>query len=152
VADEQHGGKSAGREAGEGDDPARGGAPPGTAGRCLAGRFEGVVGPAADLASLLLDAAPRLTVLATSQLPLGLDGESVYPLEPLPITESVQLFTCRAAEIRGPTRNGTWRSCGSSRPARTTPPSWRMRARTRRGTAAWPGNARPACCSVRPGR
>jgi predicted ATPase len=59
-----------------------------------------VVGPAADLASLLLDAAPRLTVLATSQLPLGLDGESVYPLEPLPITESVQLFTCRAAEIR----------------------------------------------------
>jgi len=61
---------------------------------------EHVVGPAADLASLLLDAAPRLTVLATSQLPLGLDGESVYPLEPLPITESVQLFTYRAAEIR----------------------------------------------------
>ena len=61
---------------------------------------EHVVGPAADLASLLLDAAPRLTVLATSQLPLGLDGESVYPLEPLPITESVQLFTDRAAEIR----------------------------------------------------
>ncbi|HMI24220.1 MAG TPA: BTAD domain-containing putative transcriptional regulator, partial [Streptosporangiaceae bacterium] len=61
---------------------------------------EHLVGPAADLASLLLDAAPRLTVLATSQLPLGLDGESVYPLEPLPIAESVQLFTCRAAEIR----------------------------------------------------
>ena len=61
---------------------------------------EHVVGPAADLASLLLDAAPRLTVLATSQLPLGLDGESVYPLEPLPIAESVQLFTRRAAEIR----------------------------------------------------
>src|SRR4029077_11430709 len=40
---------------------------------------EHVVGPAADLASQLLDAAPRLTVLATSQLPLGLDGESVYP-------------------------------------------------------------------------
>jgi predicted ATPase len=50
--------------------------------------------------SALLDAAPRLTVLATSQLPLGLDGESVYPLEPLPITESVQLFTHRATEIR----------------------------------------------------
>ena len=61
---------------------------------------EHVVGPAADLASLLLDAAPRLTVLATSQLPLGLDGERVYPLEPLPIAESVQLFTYRAAEIR----------------------------------------------------
>ena len=50
---------------------------------------EHVVDAAADLASLLLDAAPRLRVLATSQLPLGLDGESVYPLEPLPITESV---------------------------------------------------------------
>jgi predicted ATPase/DNA-binding SARP family transcriptional activator len=61
---------------------------------------EHVAGPAADLASALLDAAPRLTVLATSQLPLGLDGESVYPLEPLPITESVQLFTHRATEIR----------------------------------------------------
>jgi len=61
---------------------------------------EHVVGPAADLASLLLDAAPRLTVLATSQLPLGLDGESVYSLEPLPIAESVRLFAARAAEIR----------------------------------------------------
>ena len=39
-------------------------------------------------------------MLATSQLPLGLDGERVYPLEPLPITESVRLFTYRAAEIR----------------------------------------------------
>jgi predicted ATPase/DNA-binding SARP family transcriptional activator len=61
---------------------------------------EHVVGPAADLASRLLDAAPQLTMIATSQLPLGLDGERVYPLEPLPIAESVQLFADRAAAVR----------------------------------------------------
>jgi predicted ATPase len=72
----------------------------GTACLLVLDNCEHIVDSAAGLASLLLDAAPRLTVLATSQLPLGLDGERVYPLEPLPITDSVQLFTYRAAEIR----------------------------------------------------
>ncbi len=38
--------------------------------------------------------------MATSQRPLGLDGETVYVLEPLPIADSIVLFTSRAEEIR----------------------------------------------------
>lgn len=48
----------------------------------------------------MLGAAPGLRVLATSQLPLGLDGERVYPLEPLTIKDSVALFTQRAMHQR----------------------------------------------------
>jgi predicted ATPase len=36
---------------------------------------EGVVEPAAGLAAKLLEAAPGLRILATSQLPLGVAGE-----------------------------------------------------------------------------
>jgi predicted ATPase len=61
---------------------------------------EQVVDPVAELVTCLLDAAPWLAVLCTSQLPLGLDGEAVYPLEPLAIDDSVHLFTQRAVEHR----------------------------------------------------
>jgi predicted ATPase/DNA-binding SARP family transcriptional activator len=61
---------------------------------------EHIVDAVADLTGRLLDAATHLRVLATSQLPLGLDGEVVYPLEPLPIADSIALFAARAAEIR----------------------------------------------------
>jgi predicted ATPase/DNA-binding SARP family transcriptional activator len=54
----------------------------------------------AELTSRLLDAAPRLRVLATSQIPLGLDGETVHQLEPLALTDSVALFAQRAAARR----------------------------------------------------
>ena len=54
----------------------------------------------ADLADRLLNAATGLTVLATSQMPLGIDGEQVYQVEPLPIADSVALFAQRAAERR----------------------------------------------------
>ena len=37
----------------------------------------------ADLIDRFLAAAPSLRILTTSQLPLGVDGEAVYPLEPL---------------------------------------------------------------------
>ncbi len=39
-----------------------------------------------DLLERMLSAAPRLRVLATSQLRLGVDGEAVYSLDPLAIT------------------------------------------------------------------
>ncbi|WP_433046390.1 BTAD domain-containing putative transcriptional regulator [Dactylosporangium sp. CS-033363] len=61
---------------------------------------EHVAGAVAALAARLLDAAPRLRVLATSQVPLGLDGEALYVLEPFPLADSVALFAARAAEIR----------------------------------------------------
>ena len=54
----------------------------------------------ADLTDRLLNSAPGLTVLATSQMPLGIDGERVYQVEPLPIADSVALFAKRASERR----------------------------------------------------
>jgi predicted ATPase/DNA-binding SARP family transcriptional activator/tetratricopeptide (TPR) repeat protein len=54
----------------------------------------------AALSVALLDSAPQLRVLVTSQVPLGIDGERVYPLAPLPLAASVTLFAQRAAERR----------------------------------------------------
>ncbi|MFE7137369.1 BTAD domain-containing putative transcriptional regulator [Streptomyces sp. NPDC057644] len=57
---------------------------------------EHVVDAAAGLAELLLRAAPGLRVLATSQEPLGLAGEAVSLVEPLPPAEAARLFVERA--------------------------------------------------------
>ncbi|MCX4669227.1 winged helix-turn-helix domain-containing protein [Streptomyces sp. NBC_01381] len=57
---------------------------------------EHLVEPVAELTGLLLGAAPGLRVLATSQEPLGLTGESVYAVEPLQLPESIRLFVARA--------------------------------------------------------
>jgi predicted ATPase/DNA-binding SARP family transcriptional activator len=54
--------------------------------------------PVAVLLAALLDAAPRVRVLATSQRALGVDGELVHRLGPLPEADAVTLFTQRAAE------------------------------------------------------
>ena len=61
---------------------------------------EHVAASAAALVRGLLDAVPHLRVLATSQLPLGLEDEHVHPLEPLTQDQSVALFTRRAREMR----------------------------------------------------
>jgi predicted ATPase/DNA-binding SARP family transcriptional activator len=58
---------------------------------------EQVVDAVADFVTRVIAAAPRVGVLCTSQLPLGLDGESVYPLAPLSLADSVQLFAQRAS-------------------------------------------------------
>jgi predicted ATPase/DNA-binding SARP family transcriptional activator len=61
---------------------------------------EHVIEAATDLIDRLLDASTGLRVLATSQLPLGVDGETIYQVEPLTEADSVVLFTTRATEIR----------------------------------------------------
>jgi predicted ATPase/DNA-binding SARP family transcriptional activator len=50
--------------------------------------------------SRMLSATPGLRVLATSQVPLGVQGEVVYALEPLALADSVALFALRAAQHR----------------------------------------------------
>ncbi len=50
------------------------------------------------LVTAVLDTAPHVRVLATSQRPLGLDGETVRALAPLPEADAVALFARRAAE------------------------------------------------------
>ncbi|WP_049557398.1 BTAD domain-containing putative transcriptional regulator [Nonomuraea sp. SBT364] len=57
---------------------------------------EQVIEPAAELADLLLRAAPGVKVLATSREPLGLTGETVYPVEPLQPADAIRLFAERA--------------------------------------------------------
>ena len=61
---------------------------------------EHVLDAAADLAVRLLDAAPALRILCTSQVPLGVDGEAHYELAPLALPEAVELFTRRASAQR----------------------------------------------------
>ncbi|MEV6166557.1 BTAD domain-containing putative transcriptional regulator [Streptomyces sp. NPDC052052] len=61
---------------------------------------EHVVGAAATLADHLLAHCPELTVLATSREPLGVPGEFVRPVEPLPDPMALRLFTDRGAAAR----------------------------------------------------
>jgi predicted ATPase len=61
---------------------------------------EHVLDGVADLATRLLDGAAPLRILATSQAPLGIDGEAVHALDPLPLPDSVTLFADRAASMR----------------------------------------------------
>ncbi|HEV7649818.1 MAG TPA: BTAD domain-containing putative transcriptional regulator [Actinophytocola sp.] len=59
---------------------------------------EHVAEAAAALAVRILDTAPSVRVLATSQRSLGVDGEVVHALATLPEADAVALFTRRAAE------------------------------------------------------
>lgn len=61
---------------------------------------EHVAAAAAALVTSLLDAAPALRVLATSQVPLGAEGEHVQPLDPLSQERSVELFVRQARALR----------------------------------------------------
>lgn len=57
---------------------------------------EHIVEPVARLAERLLRTSPGLRVLATSQEPLGVSGETLLPVEPLQQADAVRLFTDRA--------------------------------------------------------
>ena len=57
---------------------------------------EHVIDAAAALAVRLLDAAAGVRILCTSQVPLDVDGEVVFELAPLGLSDAVELFSRRA--------------------------------------------------------
>ncbi|MFK4146659.1 BTAD domain-containing putative transcriptional regulator [Streptomyces sp. NPDC004065] len=61
---------------------------------------EHVVEAAARLAEELLARCPQVTVLATSREPLGVPGEVLRPVEPLPDPVALRLFAERGAAVR----------------------------------------------------
>ncbi|MGI5198639.1 AfsR/SARP family transcriptional regulator [Streptomyces sp. CA-288835] len=61
---------------------------------------EHVVGAAARLVEELLERCPELTVLATSREPLGVPGELLRPVEPLPEPYALRLLADRGAAAR----------------------------------------------------
>ncbi|MCX5146917.1 AfsR/SARP family transcriptional regulator [Streptomyces sp. NBC_00320] len=61
---------------------------------------EHVIGAAAELAERLLTHCPGVRILATSREPLGVPGETVRPVDPLPPDPAHRLFADRAAAVR----------------------------------------------------
>jgi predicted ATPase/tetratricopeptide (TPR) repeat protein len=61
---------------------------------------EHLVDAVADLVSALVSRTPRLTVLTTSRIPLGLPAERTYPLPELAPDEAAVLFADRAVAAR----------------------------------------------------
>ncbi|MFF0075325.1 ATP-binding protein [Streptomyces sp. NPDC005494] len=61
---------------------------------------EHVIAAAATLAETLLTHCPRLRILATSREPLGVPGEAVRPVHPLPADPAHRLFAERARAVR----------------------------------------------------
>jgi predicted ATPase/DNA-binding CsgD family transcriptional regulator len=95
---------SDGRGGAQGPGEIRAGMPAAELGRAVAGwralvvldTCDGLLGEVAALAGELLRAAPRIRVLATSRRPLGVEGERLLPVAPLPLGDSVRLFEERA--------------------------------------------------------
>jgi predicted ATPase/DNA-binding SARP family transcriptional activator len=67
---------------------------------------EHVVDAAARLVASLLERCPGLTVLATSREPLGVPGELLRPVEPLPEPYALRLLADRGAAARPGFRTG----------------------------------------------
>ncbi|MFZ3566587.1 ATP-binding protein [Streptomyces sp. BH097] len=79
---------------------------------------EHLVDACARLAADLLRAAPKLHILATSRQPLGVPGEKIFTVEPMPVTgDAVRLFAQRAHaacphfELNARTRPAAERIC-----------------------------------------
>ena len=62
---------------------------------------EHLVDAVGDAVTHVLDAAPGVRVLATSQRALGVEGELTFPLAPLADDDAVALFTVRAHRAAG---------------------------------------------------
>ncbi|WP_433515508.1 ATP-binding protein [Nonomuraea sp. CA-143628] len=61
---------------------------------------EHLIADTAALAERLLEACPRLRVLATSREPLGITAEHLWPVRPLAEADAVRLFADRAKAVR----------------------------------------------------
>ncbi len=72
-----------------------------TGGLLILDNCEHVLDAAAALAERILDAAPGIRLLCTSQVPLDIDGEVLFELAPLALPDAVELFTRRAARPGG---------------------------------------------------
>jgi len=62
--------------------------------------LEQAAGPLSAMIRELLDVCAELRVLATSRERLGLEGETLLDLGPLPLPEAVELFLARAEDLR----------------------------------------------------
>ena len=60
---------------------------------------EHVVACAADVAQELLELCPTLTILTTSREALGVTGEVLWPVPPLPLDDAVELFVERGRAV-----------------------------------------------------
>ncbi|SEG94585.1 Predicted ATPase [Actinacidiphila yanglinensis] len=83
---------------------------------------EHLIEAAAYVTAELLERCPGLTVLATSREPLGVPGEVVRPVEPLPPPTAYRLFAERAGSVRPPTAPRTARTPDGRGPADTPVP------------------------------
>ena len=107
---------------------------------------EHVLDAAAALAVRLLDAAPGLRILCTSQVPLDIDGEVVVELAPLALPDAVELFTRRATAQRAMgTGARTATACSTCAALSTVcpwPSSWPPRGPGRCPSRRSPGGSR----------
>lgn len=62
--------------------------------------FDRLTEQAAGAVAAWLAAAPSARLLVTSRVPLGLAGEQLWPLAPLPAEDAVELFTRRVRELQ----------------------------------------------------
>ena len=111
---------------------------------------EHLVDAVADMVTQVVDSAPGVRVLATSQRALGVDGEQSFPLAPLADDDAVALFAARAAAGRRPPGRTSSRSAARSTASRW-PSSWPPHAR---GCSACPrsctGSTTASRCSPTP--
>jgi predicted ATPase/DNA-binding SARP family transcriptional activator len=60
---------------------------------------EHVLAPAAQLVAEIVQQCPEVVVLATSREALGVDGEQLWPVPPLPVEDATALFVQRARAV-----------------------------------------------------